>query len=55
MFTGLIEEVGSVIAVRASDRGAQLQIAAPQIAKKIRTGDSVRRSRKKYAPATAWL
>ena len=41
MFTGLIEEVGSVIAVRASDRGAQLQIAAPQIAKKIRTGDSV--------------
>jgi riboflavin synthase len=41
MFTGLIEEVGSVIAVRASDRGAQLQIAAPRIAKKIRTGDSV--------------
>jgi len=41
MFTGLIEEVGSVIAVRASDRGTQLQIAAPQIAKKIRTGDSV--------------
>jgi len=41
MFTGLIEEVGSVIAVRASDRGTQLQIAAPKIAKKIRTGDSV--------------
>jgi len=41
MFTGLIEEVGSVIAVRASDRGTQLQIAAPRIAKKIRTGDSV--------------
>ncbi len=41
MFTGLIEEVGSVIAVRASDHGAQLQIAAPQIAKKIRSGDSV--------------
>jgi len=41
MFTGLIEEVGSVIAVRASDRGTQLQIVAPQIAKKIRTGDSV--------------
>jgi riboflavin synthase len=41
MFTGLIEEVGSVIAARADDRGAQLQIAAPEIAKKIRTGDSV--------------
>jgi riboflavin synthase len=41
MFTGLIEEVGSVIAVRASDCGTQLQIAAPRIAKKIRTGDSV--------------
>jgi riboflavin synthase len=41
MFTGLIEEVGSVIAVHASDRGARLQIAAPRIAKKIGTGDSV--------------
>jgi len=41
MFTGLIEEVGSVIAVRASDRGTQLRIAAPRIAKKISTGDSV--------------
>jgi riboflavin synthase len=41
MFTGLIEEVGSVIALRASDRGTQLQIAAPRIAKEIRTGDSV--------------
>jgi riboflavin synthase len=41
MFTGLIEEVGSVIAAHASDRGVQLQIAAPQIAKEMRTGDSV--------------
>jgi riboflavin synthase len=41
MFTGLIEEVGSVIAVRASDRGTQLQIAAPRIAKKMSSGDSV--------------
>jgi riboflavin synthase len=41
MFTGLIEEVGTVIAAHAGDHGAQLQIAAPQIAKKIRTGDSV--------------
>ena len=41
MFTGLIEEVGSVVMVRARDRGAQLQIAAPHIAKKIRNGDSI--------------
>jgi riboflavin synthase len=41
MFTGLIEEVGSVIAAQASDRGTQLQIAAPRIAKKIRAGDSL--------------
>ncbi len=41
MFTGLIEEVGTVMALRAEDRGTQLQIAAPRIAKKIRTGDSV--------------
>src|SRR5438445_12761040 len=41
MFTGLIEEVGSVLWIRASDRGTQLQIAAPRIAKEIRTGGSV--------------
>jgi Riboflavin synthase alpha chain len=41
MFTGLIEEVGSVVMVRARDRGAQLQIAAPHTAKKIRNGDSI--------------
>jgi riboflavin synthase len=41
MFTGLIEEVGTVMALRAGDGGTQLQIAAPRIAKKIRTGDSV--------------
>jgi riboflavin synthase len=41
MFTGLVEEVGSVLWIRASDRGTQLQIAAPHIAKEIRTGDSV--------------
>jgi riboflavin synthase len=54
MFTGLIEEVGTVVAVRAGDRGVQLrpqvpstrrrsvlQIVAPHIAKEIRTGDSV--------------
>ena len=54
MFTGLIEEVGEVVAVPASDSGTQrrsqvastrrlsvLQIAAPAIAKKSRRGDSI--------------
>jgi len=41
MFTGLIEEVGSVIAVGASKKGNQLKIAAPHVAKKIRRGDSL--------------
>ena len=41
MFTGLIEEVGRTVALPASDRGAQLQIDAPRIAKKIRSGDSI--------------
>ena len=41
MFTGLIEEVGSVTGVGASKSGSQLRIAAPHIAKKIRRGDSL--------------
>jgi riboflavin synthase len=41
MFTGLIEEVGSVTAVGASKNGGQLKIAAPRVAKKIRRGDSL--------------
>jgi riboflavin synthase len=41
VFNGLIEEVGSVMTVRASDHGAQLQIVAPRIAKEIRSGDSL--------------
>jgi riboflavin synthase len=54
MFTGLIEEVGEIIEVRASDGGTQLrpqfastrkgsvlQIAASGIAKKARSGDSI--------------
>ena len=41
MFTGLIEEVGTVAAVRAGNRSTRLQIAAPQIAKQTRTGDSI--------------
>jgi riboflavin synthase len=41
MFTGLIEEVGSVTAVDANKKGNQLKIAAPRIAKKMRRGDSL--------------
>ena len=41
MFTGLIEEVGTVTGVGASKNGNQLTIAAPRIAKKIRRGDSL--------------
>jgi len=41
MFTGLIEEVGTVTSTRESDRSRQLQIVAPRIAKKIRPGESV--------------
>jgi riboflavin synthase len=41
MFTGLIEEVGTVVAVRAHHHGTQLQIAAPRIAKHVRMGESI--------------
>jgi riboflavin synthase len=41
MFTGLIEEVGNVVIVRATDRGTQLQIAASRLTKKTRSGDSI--------------
>ena len=41
MFTGLIEEIGRVVSMRGGDRGTQLQVAAPQIAKQTRSGDSI--------------
>ena len=41
MFTGLIEEIGKVLWIRATDRGTQLQIAAPGISEDIHKGDSV--------------
>jgi riboflavin synthase len=41
MFTGLIEEIGNVLWIRVTERGTQLQIAAPQVAENIRTGDSI--------------
>jgi riboflavin synthase len=41
MFTGLIEEFGSVVALEANDRGCRLQIAAPRLSEKIKIGDSI--------------
>lgn len=41
MFTGLIEEVGRMLWIRATERGTELQIAAPALADKISIGDSV--------------
>jgi len=41
MFTGLIEEVGTVIALRVRDHGTELQIAAPGIAKYVSAGESI--------------
>ena len=41
MFTGLVEEIGSVLWIRATDRGTQLQLSAPRIAREVHTGDSI--------------
>jgi riboflavin synthase len=41
MFTGLIEEFGSVVALEANNRGCRLQIAAPRLSEKIKIGDSI--------------
>ena len=41
MFTGLIEEVGTVVAVRERDHGTELQIAAPGTAKHLSAGQSI--------------
>ena len=41
MFTGLVEEVGQVLWIRATERGTQLQVAAPGIARELRKGESV--------------
>jgi riboflavin synthase len=41
MFTGLIEEVGSVLGIHATDRGRRLQVVAPRLAGKIQIGDSI--------------
>jgi riboflavin synthase len=41
MFTGLIEEVGTVVAVRAGDCGTELQISAAETAKQVSAGESI--------------
>ena len=41
MFTGLIEEVGRILAIRITDRGSQLQLTAPKLAPAVAVGDSV--------------
>ena len=41
MFTGLIEEVGTVVAARARDHGMELQIDAPETAKHADAGESI--------------
>ena len=41
MFTGLIEETGNVLWIRATENGTQLQIAAPGVAAGVRKGDSL--------------
>lgn len=41
MFTGLIEEVGKVRWIRATDSGTQLQVSAPAIAAGLQSGESV--------------
>ena len=41
MFTGLIEEVGSVLGIQSTDGSTQLQIVAPFVAEGIQIGDSI--------------
>lgn len=41
MFTGLIEEVGTVLGIHATDLGTRFRIVAPRIAKQTQLGDSI--------------
>lgn len=41
MFTGLIEEVGTVVATVANDHGTTLEIAAPRVAREMQPGESI--------------
>ena len=41
MFTGLIEEVGAVVALRAARQATELELIALRLAEQVRIGDSV--------------
>ena len=41
MFTGLVEEIGTVVAMQACDAGTELQIAAASTAKDASPGESI--------------
>jgi riboflavin synthase len=41
MFTGLIEEVGTVVTLRPNESTTRLEVAAPRVAGRVRLGDSV--------------
>jgi riboflavin synthase len=41
MFTGLVQERGSVTTIVRAETSAQITIKAPQLAPQIKTGDSV--------------
>jgi riboflavin synthase len=41
MFTGIVEEVGRLLWIRAIERGTELQILAPTLADKVTIGESV--------------
>lgn len=41
MFTGLVEEIGTVFSISKKDRGTRLQVNAPAIASGVHEGDSV--------------
>ena len=41
MFTGLIEEVGTVVALHTPAQATELELVAPRLAERVRIGDSV--------------
>lgn len=41
MFTGIIEEVGSIRELRIGSEGAEMTVACPRLAPAVRIGDSV--------------
>lgn len=41
MFTGLVEEVGTVLSIVGTERRTQLQVSAPSIAEQVEKGDSI--------------